>query len=98
MDPAEQGGEPDMVRETRIMAGDGILCKHVKGLELHQVNVETRQGPALMLENVSDARIDGLRMKKRHPNTPVIRVQEVEDLYVAEDRAGDTAYLETVKS
>lgn len=58
-DPQEKGGEPDMVREERVMAGDGILVKHVKGLEPHQVQVETRQGPALMLENVSDVDIDG---------------------------------------
>ncbi|MDQ1909933.1 glycoside hydrolase family 28 protein [Paenibacillus sp. GD4] len=96
-DPQEKGGEPDMVREERVMAGDGILVKHVKGLELHQVQVETRQGPALMLENVSDVDIDGLRMKKRHASTPVVRVQEVEDLRISGDRAGDAAYLETVK-
>ncbi|TBL75302.1 glycoside hydrolase family 28 protein [Paenibacillus thalictri] len=80
LDPEEKGGEPDMVREERVMAGEGMLCKHVKGLELHQVTIETRQGPALLLENVSDADVDGLRMRTRHPATPVIRVKETQRL------------------
>ncbi|MGM0879693.1 MAG: glycoside hydrolase family 28 protein [Bacillota bacterium] len=42
-DPAEQGGEPDMVKEELVMAGEGMFCKHVRNLELHHVRVETRQ-------------------------------------------------------
>ncbi len=72
-DPSEPGGEPDMVREKIVMAGDGIYCKHVRGLELHRVKVETRQGPALTMDHVQDDDIDGLIMKKRHPDTPLIR-------------------------
>ncbi|MCZ8522120.1 MULTISPECIES: glycoside hydrolase family 28 protein [Paenibacillus] len=83
LDPAEQGGEPDMVREERIMAGDGILCRHVRGLELHHVRVETRQGPALMLEDSREIEIDGLRMKKRHPQTAVITMQNTDDVEVS---------------
>jgi polygalacturonase len=98
--PEEQGGEPDMVREHRIMAGDGILCKHVEGLELHNVRVETRQGPALILENTRDAEINGLKMKLRHSDTPVIQVQDSSDIWIAGSRSGDApaSYVKTAGS
>ncbi|WP_438448709.1 glycoside hydrolase family 28 protein [Gorillibacterium sp. sgz5001074] len=79
-DPNEQGGEPDMVRENLVMAGEGILCKHVRGLELHSVAVATRQGPALILDQVKDAVVDGLRMLRRHAGTPAMRVKSSEEI------------------
>ncbi|WP_019534683.1 glycoside hydrolase family 28 protein [Paenibacillus ginsengihumi] len=75
-DPEEQGGEPDMVRENLIMAGEGILCKHVRGLEMHRVRVGTRQGPALRLENVSGAEIEGLRLTRKHPDTAAVQIAD----------------------
>ncbi|WP_281888505.1 glycoside hydrolase family 28 protein [Paenibacillus sp. YYML68] len=72
-DPAEQGGEPDMVREELIMAGEGIYCKHVQGLELNRVRVETRQGAAVTLDQVEDVVIEGLSTRRKHPNTPLTR-------------------------
>jgi polygalacturonase len=79
-DPNEQGGEPDMVRENLIMAGDGILVKHVLGLELHRVHVATRQGPALILEQVREAEVDGLRMLRNHEDTPDMRIVACMDI------------------
>ncbi|MNO81198.1 Polygalacturonase [compost metagenome] len=73
-DPNEQGEEPDMVREKLIMAGDGMLCKHVQGLELSRVRIETRQGPALILEDSSDIDVNQLRMKHVHPDTSVVKI------------------------
>ncbi|MGF7034325.1 polygalacturonase [Paenibacillus mucilaginosus] len=95
LDPAEEGGEPDMVREERIMAGDGILCRHVQGLELHHVRVETRQGPALLLEDSREIEIDGLRMKKRHADTPVITMKNTDEVEVSgfREEKGQAPYL-----
>ncbi|XEC93570.1 glycoside hydrolase family 28 protein [Paenibacillus tarimensis] len=76
LDPQEQGGEPDMVREHLTMAGAGMFCKHVRRLELHRVRVETRQGPALQLDQVDEAVIDGFEMRRKHPNTPVMITNE----------------------
>ncbi|WP_373232965.1 glycoside hydrolase family 28 protein [Cohnella sp.] len=71
-DVEELGGEPDMVKEKLVMAGDGMLFKHVRSLELYHVRIETRQGPAVRLDNVEGAVVDGLSMRVKHPNTDVL--------------------------
>ncbi|NOV01717.1 glycoside hydrolase family 28 protein [Paenibacillus planticolens] len=101
-DPGEQGDEPDMVREKLIMAGDGMLCKHVEGMELHHVRIETRQGPALRLEDVRDIEVNDLKMKQPHPETPVIAAIRAADLFVSGRQSAQSRYLqienETVSS
>ncbi len=78
-DPNEQGGEPDMVKEKLVMAGEGMFAKHVRGLELHQVRVETRQGPALRLERAEEVTLDGVTMRRRHEGTKVVVWDHVND-------------------
>ncbi|BAC14044.1 glycoside hydrolase family 28 protein [Oceanobacillus iheyensis] len=80
INPDEQGGEPDMVKEPIFMAGEGIYCKYVDGIEFHRVRVETRQGPALHLENVINAELDHLIRKRKHPNTPIVTVNDVTNI------------------
>ncbi|MBD0383807.1 glycoside hydrolase family 28 protein [Paenibacillus sedimenti] len=92
-DPDEKGDEPDMVREKLIMAGDGMLCKHVEGLELHHVRIETRQGPALRLEDVSEVEVDDLKMKRRHPETPVMSLARAEKVFLTGRQAVEEGYL-----
>ncbi|MFC0473303.1 glycoside hydrolase family 28 protein [Halalkalibacter kiskunsagensis] len=79
----EAGGEPDMVKEEITMAGEGIYCKHVNGIEFHRVRVETRQGPALFMDQATHVEIDHLAMKKLHPNTPVVKLGKVEDVVIS---------------
>ncbi|WP_166238637.1 glycoside hydrolase family 28 protein [Paenibacillus turpanensis] len=93
LNPDEQGGEPDMVREHRIMAGDGVLCKHVRGLEIQGVRIETRQGPALLLEDSQDVTVSGLDMRRRHNDTPVISASKVAGLNVTGARSDEAGYL-----
>ncbi|WP_275983407.1 glycoside hydrolase family 28 protein [Paenibacillus hamazuiensis] len=88
-DPDEKGGEPDMVNPERIMAGEGILCKHVKHMDVQGVRVETRQGPALLLENVEGFDIAGLKMHLQHPGTPVVRLRDAADVSVAGPAGAD---------
>lgn len=70
--PLETGAEPDMIRENIVMAGEGIICKHVEDFELNNVRIETRQGSALQLEHVEGVNVNNLRMKNQHLETPVI--------------------------
>lgn len=79
--PDEKGGEPDMVKEPLFMAGEGVYCKYVDGIEFHRVRIETRQGPALHLENVINAELDHLNMKRKHPNTPIVTVKDVTNIW-----------------
>lgn len=94
-DPEEKGDEPDMVKDAIVMAGDGMLCKHVKGLALHHVTIETRQGPALLLENVNEAEVNSLKMKRRHEETSVIRIERSADIYIVKSLANraDASYV-----
>jgi polygalacturonase len=82
VDPNELGGEPDMVKEEIHMAGEGIYCKHVNSIEFHRVRIETRQGPAVTMENVEDVDIDHLMMKKLHADTPVVQLTKVKQAYI----------------
>jgi polygalacturonase len=75
-DPDEHGGEPDMVREQLVMAGEGMFCKHVRHLTLDNVRIETRQGPAVRLEQVSNAVLNRVTMRRRHSNTDIIQIEE----------------------
>ncbi|NOU69047.1 glycoside hydrolase family 28 protein [Paenibacillus sp. LMG 31461] len=96
-DPTEQGDEPDMVREKLIMAGDGMLCKHVADLELHHVRIETRQGPALCLEDTRGVDVHSLTMKGKHTATPVARVARSEDVFFSGRQTMELDYLEEEK-
>lgn len=71
-DPGEEGGEPDMVDPPLHMAGEGMYIRDARFVELHQVRVETRQGPGLRLVRVEEPQIDGFAMRRKHAGTPVM--------------------------
>lgn len=93
-DPDEMGDEPDMVREKIIMAGDGMLCKHVEGMEFHHVRIETRQGSALRLEDARDIEVNDLKMKQLHPETPVVKATRVADVFVTGRQSSESYYMQ----
>lgn len=68
----EEGGEPDMVDPPLLMAGEGMYIRDARHVELHQVRVETRQGPGLKLVRVEEEQIDGFTMRYKHANTEAI--------------------------
>ncbi|GAA4836318.1 hypothetical protein GCM10023310_12300 [Paenibacillus vulneris] len=82
MDPNEQGGEPDMVREELVMAGKGMYCKYVRSLQMHHVRIETREGAALTIDNSDDIELIGFGMKKPHPATPVMELRNTQEVFV----------------
>ncbi|WP_223701485.1 glycoside hydrolase family 28 protein [Sutcliffiella deserti] len=92
-DPDEEGGEPDMVKEVITMAGEGLYGKFIDGLELHQVRIETRQGPAIHLEEASDVEIQNLRMKKVHGKTPVVILKNAKDIYITGRQSAELGAL-----
>ncbi|SDY93747.1 Polygalacturonase [Evansella caseinilytica] len=90
-DPEEPGGEPDMVKEKILRAGDGMLCRYADGIEFHRVRVETRQGPALMLQDVTNAELDHISMSSVHPETPVVSVNNAKVVKVSGWQAQNAA-------
>ncbi|MFS1512068.1 glycoside hydrolase family 28 protein [Chengkuizengella sp. SCS-71B] len=81
-DPNEVGGEPDMVKEKKVMAGAGIYGKHIQDLVLDHVRVETRQGEALVLEQSSQIELNHFSMKNKHDQTSVVSLNHVHDIYI----------------
>ncbi|MCR6095349.1 glycoside hydrolase family 28 protein [Salipaludibacillus agaradhaerens] len=86
-DEEEKGGEPDMVKESVRMAGDGIVAKYVNGLHLHDVSVTTRQGPAFKVNHGTNVTLNDLTMPSIHEGTPVIVSQGENELYVGGNQA-----------
>ncbi|OXM86551.1 glycoside hydrolase family 28 protein [Paenibacillus rigui] len=86
-DPGEQGGEPDMVREELVMAGKGMYCNYVSGLQLNHVRIETREGAALMVHNSDNLEINGFRMQRPHADTPVMVLNDTQDVTVMAGKA-----------
>ncbi|WP_416151158.1 glycoside hydrolase family 28 protein [Salipaludibacillus sp. HK11] len=81
-DPNEQGGEPDMVKETILRAGDGMFIRFVDDLIMTDVTVETRQGPALTIKNGKELELHQVRMKERHANTPVVELENSQGVFL----------------
>jgi len=81
-DADEAGGEPDMIQEPMYMAGAGIYVRHAEDLELHRVQVQTRQGPALQLEDTENVTVYHLSMKQLHSDTPVVTAKRTQALVV----------------
>ncbi|RKL68175.1 hypothetical protein CR203_06725 [Salipaludibacillus neizhouensis] len=81
-DPNEEGGEPDMVKETVLKAGDGMFIRYVDGLSLNQVRVETRQGSALTISDSQDIEVLQFKMKHLHSNIPVISAANCKDFSI----------------
>ncbi|GMK38037.1 glycoside hydrolase [Paenibacillus sp. CCS19] len=71
-DQSEEGGEPDMVDPPLLMAGEGMYIRDACHVVLHQVRVETRQGPGLRLVRVEEEQIDGFTMRRHHAGTEAI--------------------------
>jgi polygalacturonase len=81
-DPNELGGEPDMVKEPIIMAGEGAYCKFAREIEFHHVKITTRQGPAITIQNCEEVDIQHLKMKKTYEHTPDIVVNNSKNIFV----------------
>ncbi len=68
--------------DINITANKGFTIKNANNLEFHQVQVNTRKGPALQAENVSHLEIDGVKTLEPHTNTPVILLNNVNQAFL----------------
>lgn len=63
--------------DIQIEAQTGALIREAKNIEFHQVRINTKQGPALVAENVTDLEVDGIKTLKPLAGVPVVSLQNV---------------------
>jgi polygalacturonase len=68
--------------DIQFDAEKGAVIKEARNIELHNVRINTKQGPALVAENVTDLTIDGVRTLNPLTGTPVIDLTNVENLFL----------------
>ena len=69
----------------------GLALKDAKGIEFHNVTINTESGPASPATTTDGLEIDGVKTTKPHPGTPVIDLSKVKSVFVR----GCTAAPET---
>jgi polygalacturonase len=69
-------------QDIQFEAESGMLIKHARNIELHNVRVNTRQGSSVIAENTKDILIDGVRTMNPLANIPVITFTDVENAFL----------------
>ena len=85
--PIENVTFDDIQLETKT----GFALKDTKGIEFHNVTVNTESGPAITATTTEGLEIDGVKTAKPHPRTPVVDLSKVKSVFVR----GCTAAPET---
>jgi hypothetical protein len=85
--PIENVTFDDIQLETKA----GFALKDAKGIEFHNVTVNTESGPIITATTTDGLEIDGVKTTKPHPGTPVINLDKVTKVFVH----GCTAVPET---
>lgn len=81
--PIRQLRITDMTASTKI----GFHCDSVDGLELHNVQINVDNGPAFEISNSKNIELDGTTTQKPRTNEPVVRMEDVRDVFVRGCRA-----------
>ena len=76
--PIQQLRITDVTASTKV----GFLCDSVDGLELHNVQVNVGKGPAFEISNCKNVELDGTTTQKPQANEPVVRMEDVQDVFV----------------
>jgi polygalacturonase len=76
--PVQEISLNDVVFEAET----GIVIKNGKDIELHNVRVNTKKGPALQAEKVERLDIDALLSAKQLMDAPLIKLTNVQDVLV----------------
>jgi polygalacturonase len=99
--PVQEISLNDVVFEAET----GIVIKNGKDIELHNVRVNTKKGPALQAEKVERLDIDALLSAKPLADAPLVKLTNVQDALIrncwpfagtkifAEIKGGDTKYV-----
>lgn len=74
--PVQEISLNDVVFEAET----GIIIKNAKDIELHNVRVNTKTGSALQAQKVERLDVDGLLSTKPISNTPLIKLNNVQDV------------------
>jgi len=61
----------------------GFFCRNVNDVQFTNVRVETREGPAMVFENVGNLDIQGFGAVAPHAGTPVITMEDTNGAYVS---------------
>ena len=75
----------------------GLVANHTDAMELHQVELNSTQGPAFTISTASALLLDDVTSSKPLPNAPVIRLAQCPRAIVENSRAfpGTTTFLAT---
>ncbi|MCX7048773.1 MAG: glycoside hydrolase family 28 protein [Candidatus Sumerlaeota bacterium] len=95
-------GLPEMpiqsLRISDLMASTqkGFTCDSVDGLELRNLRITTKEGPAFQIANCRQIELDSLQCPQPLEGQPVIRLENAEDAFIHGCRAwnGTGAFLE----
>ena len=68
--------------DIQMEAQTGALIREAKNIEFHKVRINTKQGPALVAENVTDLEVDGIKTLKPLTGVPVVSLQNVKGLFL----------------
>jgi hypothetical protein len=90
--PIQQLRITDVTATSKV----GFLCDSVDGLELHDVQVNVEKGPAFEFSNSKNVELDGVTTQRPQANEPVVKMQDVRDVFVRGCRAfsGTGTFLE----
>ena len=77
--------------DIQLDAKTGFKLKDDKGIEFHNVTINTESGPAIMATTTEALEFDGVKTTKPHAGTPVIDLSKVKRVFVH----GCTAVPET---
>jgi polygalacturonase len=68
--------------DIQLDAKTGFALKDAKGIELHNVTVNTESGPAVTATTTDGLEIDDVKTTKPHAGVPVIDFDRVKNVYV----------------
>ncbi len=69
---------------VRIGAAKGFTVRNAKGIEFHDVQIDSDAGPALAGDNVEGLDLDGFRTTKPHAGAAVVDLNDARDVFVRE--------------
>jgi hypothetical protein len=67
---------------VRVSAKNGLNVSNVKDIELHNVQFDVEEGPALRLKDIENLELDGFRTRKPHEDTPVVEGENVNGAFI----------------
>ena len=68
--------------DIQLEAKTGFALKDAKGIEFHNVTVNTDSGPVLTASTTDGLELNGVKTAKPHAGTPVIRLDRVKSVFV----------------